>query len=154
LHLGIPIVTHVRTIYGKTAPAWHNCSQAVVAISDAVKNDLVRSGIEDQLVTTIYNGIDAREFSLQGLNVADCKASVGVTQRKTVIMVARICPQKRQELMLEAAALLCRKIPDLMVLFVGQAGPLDQPYASRTASLVRKLGLEKNVRFLGFGRGR
>ena len=35
LTLGIPIVTHVRTLYGRTAPDWHNCSQAVVAISDA-----------------------------------------------------------------------------------------------------------------------
>ena len=54
--------------------------------------------------------------------------------------------------MVEAAALLRRKIPDLTVLFVGQAGPADQPYASRVTQLVRKLGLEKNVQFLGFQR--
>ena len=150
LNLGIPIVTHVRTLFGRAAPAWLNCSQAVVAISDTVKRDLLRSGIDDNLVTTIYNGIDSSEFSLQGLNVAECKASAGVAQRKTVLMVARICRQKRQELMVEAAALLCRKIPDLMVLFVGQAGPTDQPYASRITRLVRKLGLENNVQFLGF----
>jgi glycosyltransferase involved in cell wall biosynthesis len=150
LNLGIPIVTHVRTLYGRSAPAWHNCSQAVVAISNTVKHDLIRSGIEDRLITTIYNGIDSNEFNIQGLDVAACKAAAGVAQRKTVLMVARICPQKRQQLMVEAAAILRRKIPDVMVLFVGQAGPLDQPYASRTASLVRKLGLENNVQFLGF----
>jgi glycosyltransferase involved in cell wall biosynthesis len=110
----------------------------------------LRSGIEDRLITTIYNGIDATEFNLQGLNRADCKASAGLAQRKTVIMVARICRQKRQELMVEAAALICRKIPDLMVLFVGQAGPTDQLYANGITRLVRKLGLENNVRFLGF----
>jgi glycosyltransferase involved in cell wall biosynthesis len=150
LNLGIPIVSHVRTLHARAAPAWLNCSQAVVAISDTVKQDLLRSGIEDHLVTTIYNGVDSDEFSLQGLNIAECKASAGVTQRKTILMVARICPQKRQELMVEAGALVCRKIPDLMVLFVGQAGPADQPYASGIAQLVRKLGLENNVRFLGF----
>jgi len=147
---GIPIVTHVRTLYGRAAPAWLNCSQAVVAISDTVKHDLLRNGIEDRLITTIYNGIDATEFSLQGLNRADCKASAGVAQRKTVIMVARVCRQKRQELMVEAAAILCPKIPDLMVLFVGQAGPTDQLYANGITRLVRKHGLENNVRFLGF----
>jgi glycosyltransferase involved in cell wall biosynthesis len=52
--------------------------------------------------------------------------------------------------MVEAAAILCRKIPDLMVLFVGQAGPADQPYAGRITRLVRELGLERNVQFLGF----
>src|SRR5262249_2853702 len=119
-------------------------------ISDVVRRDLLRSGVEDHLITTIYDGVDLDEFSLKGLHVAECKASAGVAQRKTVLMVARICSLKRQELMVEAAALLCRKIPDLMVLFVGQPGPLDQPYASRIQRLVRKLGLEKNVQFLGF----
>jgi glycosyltransferase involved in cell wall biosynthesis len=142
LSLKIPIVTHVRRLHGKFAPDWLNCSDAVVAVSEAVRRDLLRSGIEPNLVTTIYNGIDLEEFTP--------KPPTFMMPGKTVLMVARICREKRQELMVEAAAILCRKIPDLMVLFVGEAGPADQPYASRVRQLVRKLGLEKNVQFLGF----
>src|SRR4030095_15404857 len=46
--------------------------------------------------------------------------------------------------------ILRRKIPDLLILFVGEPGPADQPYASRILQLIRKLGLEKNVQLLGF----
>jgi glycosyltransferase involved in cell wall biosynthesis len=149
LSLKIPIVTHVRRLHGKAAPDWLNCSHAVVGVSDAVGRDLLRSGIDPNLVTTIYNGIDLDEFSLHGLHIPGCKAPAAVA-RKTVLIVARICREKRQELMVEAAAILCRKIPDLTVVFVGEAGPADQPYARRIMQLIRKLGLEKNVQFLGF----
>src|SRR5207245_9919909 len=110
--------------------------------------DLLRSGIDPDIVTTIYNGIDLTEFNLEQLNRADCKASEDVAQRKTALMVGRICREKRQALMIEAAAILCRKIPNLMVLFAGEVA--DHPYASRITQLIRKLGLEKSVRFLGF----
>lgn len=146
LSLKIPIVTHVRRLLGKAAPDWLNCSHAVVAVSEAVRRDLLRSGIDPNLVTTIYNGIDLSEFNLQGLQIP-APADVA---RKTVLMVARICREKRQELMVEAAAILCRKIPDLTVLFVGEAGPADQPYACRVMQLIQKVGLAKNVQFLGF----
>jgi glycosyltransferase involved in cell wall biosynthesis len=146
----IPIVTHVRRLLGKKAPEWLNCSDAVVTVSEAVRRDLLRSGIEPHLITTIYNGIDLNEFTSKGLDVAGCRMAAQVAGRKTVLMVARICPEKRQELMIEAAAILCRKIPDLTVLFAGEPGPADQPYASRIMERIRKLHLEKNVEFVGF----
>src|SRR5262249_34416994 len=94
LNLKIPIVTHVRRLHGKSAPDWLNCSHAVVGVSDAVRRDLLRSGINPDLVTTIYNGIDLEEFSPG--------PSAGAARRKTVLMVGRICREKRQALMVEA----------------------------------------------------
>jgi len=150
LHSGIPIVTHVRRLHGMAAPDWLNCSNAVVAVSDAVHRDLLRSGIEPKLVTTIYDGIDLNEFSLKGLDSTDSRLAPSTTPRKTVLMVARICREKRQDLMIEAAAILCRRIPDLRVLFAGEPGPADQPYATRIKQLIRDLGLGQAVQFVGF----
>src|SRR5262249_28279931 len=123
-----------------------------VAVSNAARRDLLRSGIDPDRVATIYDGVDLTEFNPAGLDKAAFKLAAGAAERQTVLMVARICREKRQDLMLEAAVLLCRKIPDLMVLFAGESGPADQPYARSVMQLVRKLGLEKNVQFLGFRR--
>src|SRR4030095_11541147 len=61
LHSRIPVVTHVRRLHGRSAPDWLNCSHAVVAVSELVRRDLLRSGIDPGLIATIYNGVDLAE---------------------------------------------------------------------------------------------
>jgi len=71
-------------------------------------------------------------------------ASAARARRPTVLAVARMYPRKRLEDLLEAAALLRPRIPDLHVRIVGEG-----PESARLRRRCRGLGLDGVVRFLG-----
>jgi glycosyltransferase involved in cell wall biosynthesis len=65
-------------------------------------------------------------------------------ERPTVLTVARLYPRKRVDDLLEAAALLRQRIPDVQVRIVG-----DGPEASRLRALHHRLGLGETAVLLG-----
>ena len=121
----------------------------IVAVSEGIRDRLVRQGVPEAKVTVIENGIDIAEFATDG--VADRKAlreSLGIPEDAVVVgSLARLTPQKGQQYLLEAARRLAgRGVPFRLV--VAGDGPLREGLAAQAAGL----GVADRVTFLGFRR--
>ena len=111
-----------------------------IAVSNEVKKRLCNDlGITELKVRVVHNGIQLAPFdvptdsNLRGL-------LVNGHERPIVFTPARLHPQKGHTYLLEAAA----QIPDALFVLAG-----DGPDRDSIKQLVRRLGLEARVRFLG-----
>jgi glycosyltransferase involved in cell wall biosynthesis len=120
------------------------CTDMVVSVSEADSRHAVTAGIVPaERITTIHNGIDL----LRAMpNRQAARHALGLDVRKSVVgMVGRLSPQKAPEDFLQVAALVAQQFPEATFLIVGD-GPL-RPGLERLAG---NLGIEGQVRFLGF----
>lgn len=108
----------------------------VVAVSQAVREDLLRQGIQASKIALIYNGIDLRRFQPR-LSPPDAGSPV-------IGLVGRLEPEKGHRCFLEAARMLLLKHGDCRFRIVGAGSLLQelQDYAW-------KLGIAGRVEWLG-----
>lgn len=117
--------------------------QRVFAISNAVKDDVLRKGFVG--VTVIENGIPCEEIK--------CKTNINIGNTIHVVQVSRISfSPKRQDLAVQALSVLKdrlmrehnRNAKRCVIHFVGIGADMD-----KLKALVNKLGLENDVVFEG-----
>lgn len=149
----VPIITHVRTLFGNTAPEWMRLSSALISVSERVTLDLLRSGFPVERIETIYNGVDLNMFGAiaEGSASIDVRQELGIGPQQVVLLqVARICRQKRQDLLIQALPSLKSYFPDIVVCFLGELDPSESHYMARLQQAIKTQGVTDNVRFLGF----
>lgn len=110
------------------------CAHRVVANSEAAATRLRREGVPSRKVVTVHNGIDLARF--------DAPARTGPIRR--LVTVAAFRPEKAHDVLIAAAAEALAVLPDLSLTLVG-----DGPTRPATEELVRRHGLEHQVRFAG-----
>ncbi len=112
----------------------------IIAISEAVKKDILARNIPENQIEVVYNGVSKERFTALHQNYTE----------KTLICVARLVPQlKGQDLLIKAVGLLRDQGKRVNCLLVGQA-PDDHPeYRESLELLVNSLNLEDRVKFLG-----
>lgn len=113
-----------------------------LAVSDAVRQVLLRSGVPAQCVHTVYSGIDVRRFV--AVQSAPPLFPRGTRVIGTVGYLAR---SKGHRYLLEATALLVREEPHLGLVIAGD-GALRAELEAQAAAL----GIAAQVRFTGFRR--
>jgi glycosyltransferase involved in cell wall biosynthesis len=120
----------------------------VFAVSEHVRASIAYPGLLSRMrmppVETLYHGIDAEFIAAQAMpdGVRD---ELGIEPDAPVVgSVANFTPQKAHRILLQAVALLGRRIPDVRVVLVG-GGPLEE----RVRSYARELGLGSVVVFTG-----
>jgi glycosyltransferase involved in cell wall biosynthesis len=104
-----------------------------VTVSKCTRAELAGQGIDPARVTVAYNGTPEPVPS----------AARSVTPR--MVVLGRLVPHKRVEIVIRAAAGLRDRFPDLEVDVVGQGW-----WADELAALARRLGVEDIVTFHGF----
>ncbi|OIK16342.1 hypothetical protein BIV60_04840 [Bacillus sp. MUM 116] len=113
-----------------------------LAISERFKSLLVTEGIDENKITSIFNGIDFKKpsspnkLSRYDLNFGD--------QDFVMIMVARLCPVKGHSILFHVIKELTRLHDNIKLLVVG-TGSLEP----ELKQLVSQLGIEKHICFLG-----
>jgi glycosyltransferase involved in cell wall biosynthesis len=120
---------------------------AVVAISEAVREVLLAGGMAPGLITVIYSGVDLEQWDgkLEGRRF---RAELGIPPSAPLVgVVGALAPHKAQSYFLRAAAELARTRPDVRYVIVGE-GELEQ----ELKELARSLGIERIVAFAGFRR--
>ncbi|MGH9343917.1 MAG: glycosyltransferase family 4 protein [Terriglobia bacterium] len=137
----IPVIHHVRALYGRNAPEMLKFCSAVIAISEAVASDLRKSDLPDEAVRIIYDGIETSRFEPHNR-----RANTGTL----IAMVARIAKQKRQDLLLTALPSVLGAFPEIKVQLVGDVFPDELSYYAELQQQIVRLGLEGHVDFLGF----
>jgi len=96
-------------------------------------------------IVTVYNGVDLSELDgvarrpLSEIGVGDAS--------HVVVTVANIRPVKALEVLVATAAIVCREIPRVRFLVLGQVQ--DEAYMKRVSDLARLLRVEGNLVFAG-----
>ena len=117
----------------------------VIAVSPAVKKDLIDMGISSSQIQVIVNGAEPlrrlrgneRAAKRRELSIADSEIVVGIFAR------LEVC--KDHETLLRAARILCNGCGEYRFLIVGTGGT-----EARLKSLCSELGLAERVIFTGF----
>ncbi|MCF6463859.1 glycosyltransferase family 4 protein [Clostridium sp. Cult1] len=117
-----------------------------IAISDTFKQMLVNRGFKEEKIFTVYNGIDL-ESDIDYISKEDFLNRYNIDGKDKVIVgiIARIDLVKDHETFIKAAYKILQKRKDIIFLIAGTGN--DE---RRIKSLVRDMGIEDYVYFLGF----
>lgn len=120
---------------------------AVVAITEAVRDVLLRGGVDPERVTVIYSGVDLAKFAAAG-DGGRLRAELGIPSSAPLVgAVGALAPHKAQAYLLRAAAKLRAEKPEVRYIIAGE-GELE----SELKELARSLGVADLVIFTGFRR--
>lgn len=153
LYAGIPVLAVCHHLFGEVAfdqvpwpiaaavfaaergipRAYHDTD--FLAISKSTRDDLVTRGIDPARIRT----------SLPGLDPPALAVDPDAPRPPRIAYVGRLEAYKRIDLLLEAAALLLPRFPDLEVVVIGRGSERD-----RLVARARALGLSPRTRFTGF----
>lgn len=155
---GLRIVAHYHNHYDDKWLSDPNASRlerrlvastdAMIAVSQSVRGhiaavlDLAHSQID-----VVNNGVDAERFS--GVDRASSRRELGIDEDVLAIgLVGRVCEQKGQTDLVEAAALIAPCVPRARFFLVGDIE--DRALHTRLSARIDELGLGGVVQFTGF----
>ena len=95
-------------------------------------------GTDGSKIRVIYNGVDTEKFH---------PIKTEPKKRRTVVSVARVVTLKDTVCLVQSIKYIKDKIPDIQCLIYGSSDELE--YSLRVVNLVKKLGLEDNIKFMG-----
>jgi glycosyltransferase involved in cell wall biosynthesis len=119
-------------------------SDRIVAVSEAMKDKLVRIGIPGQKITVIYNSIEDNGFYKEPPDPNLRKKFASNDETLLVGVIGRLSREKGQRIFLEAWAKVCKLIPNTIVLFIG-----DGPDREILEKICVAKGIQDKVVFLG-----
>ncbi|MFH0774233.1 MAG: GT4 family glycosyltransferase PelF [bacterium] len=153
--VGIPIVSsaHGWAGYPKKVRVYEHIDRffllffdKVIAVSEAMREGLIRIGIPRHKVVTIYNTIDLENYQFS--DNKGIREELKVDNRvKLVGTLGRLSPEKGHTYFLESAAEVIREYPEVRFIIAGEG-----PERSRLEELVERLGILQKVFFLGHRR--
>jgi glycosyltransferase involved in cell wall biosynthesis len=119
-------------------------SDATIAVSDIVKDRLVRWGVRAGKITVIPNGVDTDELGFDAEARDRVRAQFGISPETYVIgALGRLDPNKRVDLTMEAAKPMLGDKCKILVIGRGE----DQ---ARLEAAAKKLGVTEHVIFGGY----
>ena len=146
-HSVFPVSRKLASPPGRRLNGWINerYADAIIAVADAAKENLVESGICPSRVEVIQNGVPV-QTKLSSAEIAEEKAKYGIDHNRFVLgILARLEPVKGHEYLLAATKWLKDQCYPITVLIAG-AGGIENELKARAT----QLGLEDTVIFTGF----
>lgn len=118
-----------------------------VAVSQHTADILIHSiGIAPERIRVIPNAVEFDVFDPQRISKQSARQKLGISDQDIVLgFVGRLNYQKGVDLLVEALSLLRQKSARYVLLIAGEGRERE-----RLEELARQLGVEEQVRFLGF----
>jgi glycogen(starch) synthase len=162
--LGIPVVYEIRAFWEDAAAdqgrgaegslRWRAIRafdtwlfrrvQAVTTICEGLRGDILARGIPGPRVTVIPNGVDIARFGLLPPSGVEARHALGLPEGPLVGFVGSLYRYEGIDLLVDAAALLRRRRPDIGFVVVG-GGMEEAALRARAA----RAGLGAGFRFVG-----
>ncbi len=117
-----------------------------MAVSDQIKEELVRSGIRAERIVTVRNAVEISErdgAERKRKRLRSCKKA----DEFIVGIIGRLSPEKEIATFLRAAGHVARRHAHIKFMVVG-----DGPMKNELENLSKSLGIGERVRFTGFVR--
>lgn len=161
--LGLPSVYEVRGLWevtrGSRNPDWAKGGMyrlisrmeadaargatKVLTITNALKDEMIRRGVDGDKITVVPNGVDTRRFLPMERDVELAK-ELGVEGKTVIGYIGSVLDYEGLELLLESAESMQKSRNDFHVLIVGDGAELE-----RFKSIATERGLEKLITFTG-----
>lgn len=121
-------------------------AEVAFANSQATKAALSQTaGFAESSIAVVSNFIDFTQFDPAAYSRDKVRNALGIARNKTVVgFVGRLASYKGADLLVEAAAILCKKDQRFCFIIVGEG-----PQKNRLEKLVLQLGLKEKVTFAG-----
>lgn len=122
-------------------------TDAFVAVSASVRDHITRRlGLPDGVITVIPNGLT--EAKVRPLSRAEARARLDLGAGDLAIgLIGRVCAQKAQDVMVDAALLLQQTRPEAVVLMIG--APEDATLQAQLVARIEAAGASGRIRFCG-----
>ena len=107
----------------------------IIPVSERVREDLIVMGVRNERMVVVPNGVDLRKID-------------GVPEEEKVydlVYAGRLSQHKRLDLLLNALSIAREEIPDIKCCIIG-----DGPEMEGLKRLVKEIGIEESVDFMGF----
>lgn len=154
---GRPLVYHLRDILSVQHFSRSNIqilialanqyAHRVIANSQATRQAFIEAGGDPARCGVVYNGFDPGVYRMEAEVGAQLRGTWGWGDRYVVGCFSRLSPWKGQEVLLRAIA----KLPEpVCAVLVGAALFQEHEYVRSLHQLVKSLGLNERVKFLGF----
>jgi glycosyltransferase involved in cell wall biosynthesis len=141
---GLRTIGHVQ---GFTSARWHRQQSHLLAVSQAVKDDLIAQGIAAEKITVLYNALSPAEFVARR-DPRIVRDEFGADDDTPVIgTIAHLSEKKGHRDLFAAIPTVCREFPRAQFWIVGQGQLRAELEATARAN-----GTINHVRFLGFRR--
>lgn len=162
--MGLPVVYEIRAFW-EDAAADHGTARegslryrltraletravrradAITAICEGLRADLVGRGISAEKITVIPNAVDITRFRMNAQPDNDLREKYGLTSGSTLGFAGSFYAYEGLELLLKTMPQVVRAIPRARLLLLG-GGPQE----SNLRSLAARLGLQSIVQFVG-----
>jgi len=124
-------------------------ADALIAISQFVKDTLATSGHPGRTTHVVLNAIDLDRWQ-PGAGRDDARHELGIPAAAPVVVtVCRLFDAKGPEQLIRAIAVVRDELPDVRLVIVGDDGPEQGRYSSHLADVAAGLGVADQVLFLG-----
>jgi len=117
----------------------------IIAVSNDLKRMSINEGIPEYRITTIHNGIDLSKYEKPVDKIQARNRLTVPTGCKIVGTAARFTRQKNLGDLVRAAAIVHKKLDDVMFVFVGDGEEMHE-----VQNLANDLGVAHKVIFTGF----
>jgi glycosyltransferase involved in cell wall biosynthesis len=120
----------------------------VLAVSEEVKKFCIDADrIDPRKIAVVYNGVDLKHVAeAPGANPYATADWAGASH--IITCVANVRRVKGIDVLVRTAERVCRELPGAVFLVAGSL--YEREYSEEVQKMIRSLGLEKNVRLLGF----
>ena len=135
------------TIYNKLDLMVQRFSNKVLAVSEKIKDDLIKSGVCDSKIQVIQNAVEMDGNDNFFLHYREkTRRNFGINPDEIVLgYVGRLSEEKGLRYLVEAGYELLRSGLRLRVLIIG-----DGPQRTEIENFAKEVGLQKRVIFAGF----
>lgn len=124
----------------------YNRADAIVAVSQAVRDILIRDGVAPDRITVVYEGIDVGRIERAPDHRQEIRASLGLRgSERLVVNVAALTAHKGQRYLVAAVPAICAACPDAHVAVFGEGELRDDLQAQ-----ARELSLGDRLILAGF----
>lgn len=149
----VKCVVHERGInasFSRAAKYFAKQLDAVICISNAVRQNMRERGIDDGNLLTIYDGMDP-DAKQRHTTPDALRGAYGIESGAAIVgMVGNIKEWKGQHTVIRAIDIVRRTFPSVRCVLVGDTGPEHLEYERGLRELVRSLDLDQHVIFAGF----
>ena len=114
--------------------------ERVVTVSLSIQETLIEGGVRPDLIQVIYEGVD-----LDWIDAHQSNSTLAVGERLKVGTVAYLSPEKGHHVLLEAAARIVSRFPEVVFVLVGKGELM-----SELRDKIRELDIEGHVLLTGF----
>lgn len=159
---GIPLVLTAHNVWADEDETWREMNKrahiwdAVIAVSDYIKRELVRVGYDEKRITTVHHGIDLKKFKpVTEWDLDAVKLNYPQFEgRRVIFHPARMSLDKGCHISVKALDLIRKEFPDVLLVLAGTGKTVDwgshqQKHVRKILGLVEELGLKDNV-FVSF----